>query len=136
MPALTADRATPRRNGTLELSLPVAAATRIHAGGMVQVSATGVAVRATATAANRTTGVAVEGIDNTAGAAGDQRVAVRRGCWQMANSAAADAITLAHIGLSCYVVDDQTVALTSASSTRPVAGRIHDVDAGGVWVEF
>jgi hypothetical protein len=55
----------------------------------------------------------------------------------MANSAGADAITSANIGAYCYVVDDQTVALTSAGGTRPIAGKIKSVDTTfGVWVEF
>ena len=53
-----------------------------------------------------------------------------------ANSAAADAITLADIGADCYIVDDQTVAKTSATNTRSVAGKVFDVDAEGVWVDF
>ncbi len=48
----------------------------------------------------------------------------------------ADAITFDDIGATCYVVDDQTVALTNGTGTRSVAGKIHDVDAAGVWVVF
>lgn len=47
-----------------------------------------------------------------------------------------DAIALADIGSDCYIVDDQTVAKTSGSATRSVAGKIFDVDAAGVWVNF
>ena len=61
---------------------------------------------------------------------------VRRGCFRFANSASADAIALADVGADCYIVDDQTVALTNGSSTRSVAGKIHDVDSSGVWVDM
>ncbi len=61
---------------------------------------------------------------------------MRRGCFRFANSAAADLIALADIGADCYVVDDQTVAKTSASNTRSIAGKVRDVDAAGVWVEI
>lgn len=139
MPALTAARATPHRGGQ-ELSLPVNAATRIFAGAMVAMiaSSTGVGnATNAATATNlRGVGVAVEGADNLAGAAGAINVNVRRGTWQFANSASGDLITLADIGTDCFIVDNQTVAKTSASSTRSVAGRVVDVDAGGVWVNF
>lgn len=139
MPALTADRATPNRVNR-DLSLPVAASANIYAGAMVAmiVSSTGAgnATRA-ATATNLIgVGVAIEQADNTGGAAGAVRVKVRKGCWQIGNSAAGDLITLADIGTNCFMVDDNTVAKTNGSSTRSVAGRVVDVDANGVWVDF
>ena len=81
-------------------------------------------------------GVAIEPANNTAGAAGDVRVKVRKGVWLMANSASTDQITLADIEADCFIVDDQTVAKTSNSAARSVAGKVHDVDASGVWVRF
>jgi hypothetical protein len=39
-------------------------------------------------------------------------------------------------GNDCYLVDDQTVAKTSATNTRSVAGKIVDVDSQGVWVKL
>ncbi len=67
---------------------------------------------------------------------GARTVSVRRGCFLFANSGAADAITIADTGKSCFVVDDQTVAKTSNDSARSAAGIIFDVDASGVWVEI
>jgi len=136
---LTADRTTPQRAGT-DLELPVAAATKIFAGSIVAVNASGGAAGyatkgATATVL-RGVGVAIEQADNSAGAAGDIRVKVRRGTWRFLNSAAADQITAADIGADCYIVDDQTVAKTNGSATRSVAGKVVDVEPAGVWVEF
>ena len=45
-----------------------------------------------------------------------------------------DAITLADIGNTAYIVDDSTVAKTDNSAARKAAGKIIDVDAAGVWV--
>jgi hypothetical protein len=82
-------------------------------------------------------GVANETADNTAGASGDIKVTVRRDGWfRFANSASGDLITIADIGNSCYIVDNQTVAKTDGGTTRSVAGKIRDVDAQGVWIEF
>jgi hypothetical protein len=139
MAALAADRTTPQRAGT-ELELPVAAATKIYAGAIVAMNASGGAAGyatkgATATVL-RGVGVAVEQADNSAGAAGDIRVKVRRGTWRFLNSASGDQITQADIGNDCYIVDDQTVAKTNGTNTRSVAGKVQDVDAGGVWVTF
>lgn len=52
------------------------------------------------------------------------------------NSGGADAVTLADVGKDCFVVDDQTVALTSNTGARCRAGKIHNVTEAGVWVRF
>jgi hypothetical protein len=53
-----------------------------------------------------------------------------------ANSASADLITTADLMKDVYIVDDQTVAKTSNSSTRSVAGRVWKIDSvKGVLVE-
>lgn len=137
MTALTADRDTPRRNGDRAVG-PVAAATKILAGAIVcaQTGAAYLTKGATATTL-RGIGVAEETADNTAGAAGAINVPYRRDGWfRFANSAAGDQITLADVGSDCYIVDDQTVAKTNGTNTRSVAGKVRDVDAMGVWIEF
>lgn len=74
--------------------------------------------------------------DAVGGAAdGDVNGLVQRGCFPLVNSAGADEITAADIDKACYVVDDQTVARTSAGGTRPLAGTIVAIDEDGVWVE-
>lgn len=137
MTALTTDRDTQRRNGDQGV-FPVAAATKIFAGAIVcaQTGAAFVTKGATATTL-RGLGVAEELADNTSGSAGAINVKVRRDGWfRFANSSAGDLITLADVGADCYVVDDATVAKTSGGSTRSIAGKVRDVDAIGVWIEF
>lgn len=56
------------------------------------------------------------------------------GEWLFKNSAGVDAITVADIGRYCFVIDDETVARTSASGVRPRAGVVMAVDATGVMV--
>ena len=136
MTAATADRNTPSREGS-DFEHPVAAATKIHAGTIVGFNAgAAYATKGLTSTTFKAVGIAVEAADNSAGAAGDIRVKARRGCFRFANSAAGDAITLADVGSDCYVVDDQTVAKTNGTNTRSVAGKVRDVDAGGVWVEI
>lgn len=135
MPALTKDRNTVRRDG-VQNSDPVAGATRIYAGSLVCLNAAGNAVPGSTSATLKARGRAEEHVDNRDGAAGDKRIETRRGVFPFANSASTDEITRADIGASAYIVDDQTVAKTSATNTRSVAGIIRDVDADGVWVEI
>ena len=135
MTALTQDRNTLRRDGK-QLEPPVAANTKIYGGSIVAIAASGYAVPGSTATTRKSAGVAECRADNTGGAAGDIRVRVRKGPHVFANSASTDAIALADIGSDCYIVDDQTVAKTSGSSTRSVAGKIFDVDANGVWVNF
>lgn len=135
MVALTKDRNTVRRDG-VQFNDPVAGATRIFAGSIVCLNAAGNAVPGSPSATLKARGVAQEQVDNRDGAAGALRIETRRGVFPFANSASADEITRADIGADAYIVDDQTVAKTSATNTRSVAGVIRDVDSNGVWVEI
>jgi hypothetical protein len=59
-----------------------------------------------------------------------------RAMW-FANSASTDLIAQTECGSNCYVVDDQTVAKTSNSNARSVAGRVWKIDSTkGVLVEL
>jgi hypothetical protein len=135
MAALTGDRNTVERQSKV-FSFPVKAASKIFAGSLVVVDATGFAVKATVATTHKCVGRAEEQVDNSAGANGDKVVKVARGCFRFANSAAGDLIALVDVGSPCYLVDDQTVAKTTGGATRSVAGTIRDVDAFGVWVEI
>ena len=133
--ALTKDRNTKRRDG-VQYSDPVAAATRIFAGSLVCLNAAGNAVSGSTATTLTARGVAQEQVDNSAGAAGALRIESSRGTFPFANSATTDEITRADIGATAYIVDDQTVAKTSGTNTRSVAGVIRDVDSDGVWIEI
>lgn len=132
MTAATQDRATTCRAGD-DFEYPQKGATKVYAGTLVAMLA-GLAQPAAANASMKIVGVAQAQSDNTTGADGAINAKVRRGCWRFANSTSTDLITLSDVGNSCYVVDDSTVAKTSNSSARPVAGTVVQVDAGGVWV--
>ena len=127
------DRHTPYRDGQL-FAVPVAAATELFGGHIIAANAAGFAVAGSATAANTTLGICDGWVDNSAGAAGDASVLVRRGkAWFLANSTA-DPVTLAQTGKDCYVVDSQTVAKTSDTNARPIAGKVLGLENDGVWV--
>lgn len=134
MTALGTDRNTPRAAGSIK-SLPMAVAL-IYAGAIVMRNSTGFATKGAVSTTLIGVGRANERVDNSGGSAGDLRIAVEPGVFRYGNSASTDAITIAEIGKPCYVVDDQTVAKTSGSGARSIAGFVYDVDAQGVWVEF
>ncbi|TBU75203.1 hypothetical protein [Phytopseudomonas daroniae] len=133
--ALTTDRNTPRRDG-VQYNDPVAGATRIYAGSIVCLNAAGNAVPGSSSAALKVRGRAEEHVDNRDGTAGAKRIESRRGVFAFANSSGADEITRADIGEPAYIVDDQTVAKTSDTDSRSVAGVIQDLDDAGVWIEI
>jgi hypothetical protein len=135
MSALATDRNTLQKDGKLR-SIPVAASKLIYAGAIVMVNSSGLAVPGVTATGLTPAGVADARADNSAGIASAINVKVKRGVFCFDNSASADAIAEKDIGATVYVVDDHTVALTSASSTRSVAGSVYEVDADGVWVEF
>ncbi len=128
------ERNTFERQGE-RFSFAVAANVVIWKGTIVALNA-GIATPGAAVAGRVTVGIADNTADNTGGAQGALNVAVRRGTFLLANSAGADEITATNVGSPCYVVDNDTVALTHATNTRPVAGTIRAVEAGGVWVQF
>lgn len=135
MTALAGDRNTPERSGDYR-SVPVAAGVVLYAGAMAAVNAAGFAVPMSTAVGLKGAGRVEQRIDNTGGAAGAQTAQIYAGIHRYDNSAAADALTKADITSDCYGVDDQTVAKTSATNTRSVAGKVFDVDADGVWVKF
>lgn len=132
MAALTSPRNTVQRAGDV-LAFPVKAATTIHQGCLVVLDAGHAAPGRVATGL-----VAVGRAEHsaTAVAAGDALVEVRCGIFKFANSAAADLVAQADVGADCYVVDDQTVARTSATNTRSRAGIVVAVEPDGVWVQI
>lgn len=135
MAALTGERDTKERSGDTR-EPPVKAATKIFGGAMVAVGTDGYAVPASTALGLKVLGRAESTADNSAGTDGAIRVRVRAGKFRFANSAGGDLIARADTGADCYAVDDQTVAKTSGTNTRSVAGKIFDVDDQGVWVDF
>jgi len=104
MAGLTRDRATSYREG-VEVDYPVAAGAKIYAGSLVCVNADGFAVPAADTSGYVFVGVALEQMDNSAGANGAKSIRVRReGVFEFD----AASITQAMVGDPMYVVDDHT----------------------------
>lgn len=135
MAALIKERDTIRRTGD-NLSLKAAAAKKFFGGALVARDANGRATPGATATTLRGVGRVAETVDNSLGLDDALDVAIERGIFRYANSAAADLITTASIGADCYIVDDQTVAKTDGTGTRSVAGKIFDVDSLGVWVDF
>jgi hypothetical protein len=134
MTALTADRNTPRVEGSHRQG-PMAAV-KIFAGALVMRDASGFITKGQTALGLRGVGMALAQVDNSGGSAGDLDIKFRPGSFRFANSSAGDAITKAEIGKFCYAVDDQTVAKTSGPNTRSVAGIVAGVDDNGVHVSL
>jgi len=118
MTALTKDRPTSYWDG-VELDFPVAAGAKIYAGSLVMANASGYAVPGADTSGCKFLGVALEQVDNTAGANGTKSVRVRRtGVFEFA----ATSISQAMLGDPMYLVDDQTF--------DDAAGTTNDIRAG------
>lgn len=135
MAGLTKDRNTDKRDGTT-ISLGVAAGKKIFAGALVSRNAQGYATPGEAVSTHLGAGRAEAFADNSTGADAAVSVLISKGVFRYGNSSGADEVTGADLGADCFAVDDQTVAKTSGGGTRPVAGRVFDVDSDGVWVRF
>jgi len=117
----------------VELCVPMKAATTIYAGSIV-VSDAGYAAPGRTATGLITLGMAMETVVNS-GAAGAKKVRVKPGVFKWGNSSAGDLIAQANCYADVYIADDQTVALTSATNTRSIAGKVIQVDSDGVWVQ-
>ena len=131
---LAADRNTPMTDGEL-ISVPVATNTTIYAGSLVVANASGYAAPGSVATTLTYLGRAEERVVNNPGANGAKSVLVRRRKAFKWLNHGADAVTQAELGKTCYIVDDQTVAKTSGTSTRSVAGTVTGIESDGVWVQ-
>lgn len=132
--ALTEDRNTPLQDAEI-IEPPVAASAVLFAGALVVANAGGYAAPGSVATTLTYLGRAEEMVDNTAGANGAKTVRVRRGKAFKWKNSGADPVTQASLGKVCYIVDDETVALTNGTATRSAAGIVVGLDADGVWVE-
>ena len=114
-------------------SVPMATATTIEAGKMVCYNAAGYAVEGAVSTTLKAIGRAEESVTNS-GANGAVQIRVRRGVFQWANSGT-DAIDRTDLENDCFIEDDETVSSTDDTGARSKAGKVIDVDSGGVWVQ-
>ncbi len=130
MADLTAARDDERQNGEL-IAVPLAAV-KVFKGALLTFNSAGYAD--VGDASEPLAGVAIETVDNSAGAAGDKTVRVwRTGVFTFAGSG----FTQADVGKQVQVSDDQTVVLNSAGSGKVQIGRIVEfVSATSVRVQI
>lgn len=135
MAALTSGRDTVEiAGGARLLSLPVAAATTIYEGALIALNAQGYAQPAAKAEGLTTMGRAELFADNSKGTNGAISVTVRRGAFRWENDpTAANAVTQALVGKSCYILDDCTVTAVAEGSSA--AGKVLIVSDDGVTVE-
>lgn len=132
--ALSRERNTIQLGDGLIREIGVKANTVIYAGALV-VNDAGVAAPGRTATTLVALGRAEQTVNNTGGADNAVRVRVRRGVFGFKNKAD-DAIVAADIGKDCYLVDDETVAKTSAANTRSVAGKVFAIDGDTIFVDF
>lgn len=121
--SLTADRNTPARVPQMRTFV---AGADIFGGAMVAINASGKAVPAADAA-----GLVVVGRAEYGAKAGEN-VSVKAGCFAY-DAPTGVTVTVADIGKTVFVVDDQTVAFTGTTHATK-AGVVFDVDDEGVWV--
>lgn len=124
MANLTAPRADERQEGVLNNEK--VAAVKIFKGANVSYNAAGYVKGSSDTAGEAFAGVAMETVDNTAGAAGAKEVRVwKEGIFGM-NAAAADQ---SWVGKDVFAVDDNLVALTATTANDVRVGKVVAVES-------
>ena len=125
----TQARADERQEGVLvDVAL---AAVQVYKGSILSFNAAGYAD--VADASETFAGVAMESVDNSAGAAGDKAVRVWRSGVVELNCAAA---TQATVGKEAFVTDDNTVHFTPALGLIPIGIVVGYVSATAVRVDI
>jgi hypothetical protein len=132
--ALAKDRNTQMQDAEL-VPVPVAASAVIYAGALVVANANGYAAPGAVATTLTYLGRAEEYVNNASGGNGAKTVLVRRKKAFLWKNHGADLVTQAAMGKNCYIVDDETVALTNGTNTRSVAGIVLGVSSAGVLVE-
>ena len=122
MADITAPRHDERQTG--DIVAVKLAAVKVYAGGLLTFNTAGFAD--IADASEPLAGVAIESVDNSAGAAGDVSVRVHRsGVFSFAGSG----FTQADCGKEVFVSDDQTVTVGGSGAGRIPVGRIVTVES-------
>lgn len=120
-----------RRSGA-KRAYPLAAAAVLVACTPVFLSA-GLAVPfASADGSSKFAGIATFNADNSAGVAGEIKVEVEHQEFALLN---AGDITQAHIGETVFFSTANTVSIDSATTSRPIAGVVTEIDDDLVWVK-
>lgn len=133
MPPLTENRSTLQKAPGDRVEM-MAANQTIFAGGIVMRNSVGLLAKGATAVGFFGVGRAEEAATSVAGAVTPLRF--REGVFLYRNSGGGDLIIRTDVGTVCYIVDDETVAKTSATNTRSPAGIVEAVDANGVWVRF
>lgn len=132
MTALTTDREDNvelNPSSTKLFNYPVDAGAVIFQGAIVCIDTADKLAKPGATSTTLVAvGIARDQADNTGGANEAISIEVKNGTFLFFNSAAADEIDMEDVGKVCFIVDDQTVALTNGGATRSAAGVIVDVE--------
>lgn len=128
------------RDGEL-IPVPLKADAIVLQGTFALVDATGFAISSTTAVAGtqKCLGVWDNSADNTDGEDADRIACVRRNKQFLFANLATDAVTQADIGSTVYVADNQTIAKSSDTDARPVAGKFMGFDTQYteyVWVEI
>lgn len=131
---------TEMRDGEL-IPIPLKADAVVLQGTLALIDDTGYAIDSNVAIAETQTclGVWDASYDNTDGADGDRVALVRRKKQFLFANLATDAVSQADLGATVYVADNQTIAKTHDTNTRPVAGKFMGFDAQyltHVWVEI
>lgn len=112
------------------LPVGVAASTKIPAGALVGLNASGFAINAADASGCKVIGVAPETVDNSGGAAGDLTISPLIGAFSGFKNDATNPCTIAHVNKTVWVVDNQTVG--SDDGTNNVkAGLLLGINADG-----
>lgn len=109
---------------------PMATSTTFYAGSIVMTNAGGYATPGAVATGQFARGVCSLGKANS-GSNGAAEIAFEEGDFEFESGTVADALTVANIGDTVYIIDDNTVGATDGTSTRSAAGKMVGLSPNG-----
>lgn len=132
MSALADNLQVDRKDGEI-VSHPVIETDIVYEGALVKVNADGYLAPCAAELGAVFAGVAVEKVDNSAGANGDKSCRVyKKGIFLLTGSS----LARTDIGQAVYAADDQTITKTNAADLQRVGVIVEFVSSTKVWVKI
>jgi hypothetical protein len=133
MASVTSELTTKRREPDIE-SYPVYQAAKLYAGTIIMLNATGYAIDGADTASCVFAGIALETIDNTAGASGAKYIQVYRiGLFRLKLGTAA----ITDVGTVVYILYNNEVARAAGATNDIPCGVVASYDSAGyAWIDI
>jgi hypothetical protein len=120
---------TPDEGGGMLDDQPMGASAKVYAGSVMILRGGYVVAASSPLSTDKVIGIVRQQVTEITGVAGGTNATGDAGMFWLASGTSSDYISQANVESVCYLLDEQTVALTSNSNARPPAGIVKAFDS-------